>query len=204
MPPRQRLVALCAAPLAIAGVFMSAHGLIGTLVQFFGAGTSDSSIAARVYDYPEVERLVNQAPWLGHGGGTYLPDIPMYILDNQYLKTAIELGFFGVIALLAYFLVPLIAAIVAWRRSEDPELRLLLAALAGAALAAAACSFTFDSLSFPMFSNVYALVIGLIGAAWRLAPGPPQAERVHDRSLVPRISGRKPRPTTRSVRSAGG
>ena len=44
MPPRQRLIALCAAPLAVTGVFMSAHGLIGTLASFFGAGTSDDSV----------------------------------------------------------------------------------------------------------------------------------------------------------------
>jgi hypothetical protein len=169
MPPRQRLVALCTAPLAITGVFMSAPGLIGTLGAYFGAGSSDDSVAARLYDYPEVERLVREAPWFGHGGGTYLPEHPMYILDNQYLKTAIELGLIGVVVLLAYFLVPLITALVARRRSSDPELRLLCAALAGAALAAAVCSLTFDSLSFPMFSNVYALVIGMIGASWRLA-----------------------------------
>ena len=78
-------------------------------------------MAARVFDYPDVERLVNQAPWLGHGGGTYLPDIPMYILDNQYLKTAVELGFFGVIALLAYFLVPLIAAISPGSAARTPN-----------------------------------------------------------------------------------
>jgi autotransporter passenger strand-loop-strand repeat protein len=169
MPPRQRLVALCGAPLAVTGVFMSAHGLIGTLTAFFQAGTNDDSVLARVYDYPEVERLVREKPWLGHGGGTYLPDYPMYILDNQYLKTAIELGLIGVVVIAAYFLVPLITALVARRRSSDPELRLLCAALAGAASAAAVCSLTFDSLSFPMFSNVYALVIGLIGASWRLA-----------------------------------
>ena len=64
---------------------------------------------------------------------------------------------------------PVIVALVARRRSGDPELRLLCAALAGAALAAALCSFTFDSLSFPMFANVHALVIGLVGAGWRLA-----------------------------------
>jgi hypothetical protein len=46
---------------------------------------------------------------------------------------------------------------------------LLCAALAGAALAAAVCSLTFDSLSYPMFVGVYALIIGLIGAGWRLA-----------------------------------
>jgi O-antigen ligase len=93
----------------------------------------------------------------------------MYTLDNQYLKTAVELGLVGVVALVVYFLVPFISALIVRRRTGEPELRLLCAALAGAALAAGACSVTFDSLSFPMFSNVYALVIGLIGACWRLA-----------------------------------
>jgi O-Antigen ligase len=169
MPARQRLVALCAAPFAAIGVFMSAPGVIGTLTAYFGAGTSDDSVQARTYDYPEVERLVDQAPWLGHGGGTYLPEDPMLILDNQYLKTAIELGLVGAVVLAAFFLVPLVSALVARRRSGNPEFRLLCAALAGAALAAGVCSLTFDSLSFPMFANVYALVIGLIGACWRLA-----------------------------------
>ena len=68
------------------------------------------------------------------------------ILDNQYLKTAVELGLVGVVVLAAFFLVPVIAALVARRRSGDPELRLLCAALAGAALAAGVCSLTFDSL----------------------------------------------------------
>jgi hypothetical protein len=171
MPTRQRLVSLCAAPFAAIGVFMSAPGVIGTLTTFFRAGSSDDSVKARLIDYPVVERLVDQAPWFGHGGGTYLPENGLYILDNQYLKTAIELGVVGVVVLAAFFLVPLISALVARRRSSDPELRLLCAALAGVALAAGACSLTFDSLSFPMFVNVYALVIGLIGACWRLAAG---------------------------------
>ena len=81
----------------------------------------------------------------------------MDILDNQFLKTAVELGLIGVVALAAYFLVPMISALVARRRSRDPEFRLLCAALAGAALAAAVCSVTLDSLSFPMFTSVYAL-----------------------------------------------
>ena len=191
MPAPQRLVALCATPLALAAVFMSAPGVIGTLSAFFGAGTNDDSVQARLYDYPEVERLVEQAPWLGHGGGTYMPVDPMLILDNQYLKTAIELGLIGVVVLAAFFLVPLISALVARRHSDDPEFRLLCAALAGAALSAGVCSLTFDSLSFPMFVNVYALVIGLIGACWRLAaagkesaaarvrPGPNPGSRAH-------------------------
>jgi O-Antigen ligase len=171
MPNPQRLVALAAVPFAVVVAFMSAPGLISTLGSFFGAGTSDLSVATRVSDYPLVERLVHEAPWFGQGGGTYIPDNVFDILDNQYLKTAIELGLVGVVALAAFFLVPVVVALVARRRSGDPELCLLCAALSGAALAAAVCSFTFDSLSFPMFANVHALVIGLIGAGWRLAAG---------------------------------
>jgi hypothetical protein len=199
MPTRQRLVALCAAPFALAAIFMSAPGVIGTLTAYFGAGTSDDSVQARTYDYPEVERLVDQAPWLGHGGGTYLPEDPMLILDNQYLKTAIELGLVGVVVLAAFFLVPMISALVARRRSGDPELRLLCAALAGAALAAGVCSLTFDSLSFPMFTNVYALVIGLIGACWRLAAARQEPATVRARlGPIPAPRARDPLPAPES------
>jgi O-antigen ligase len=74
MPARQRLAAICALPFGLAAVFMSAPGLIGTLATFFGAGTSDASVATRVSDYPLVEHLLQQAPWFGRGGWTYIPD----------------------------------------------------------------------------------------------------------------------------------
>src|SRR4051812_5926048 len=47
MPVRQRLVALAAAPVAVVGVYMSAHGVISTLLSFFAAGSSDNSVKAR-------------------------------------------------------------------------------------------------------------------------------------------------------------
>jgi hypothetical protein len=169
MPARRRLAALAGVPIALGAVFMSAHGLIGTFTSFFEAGTADQSIATRVSDYPMVERLVHQAPWFGHGPGTYQPDNMIDVLDNQYLKSAIEFGLFGVVALLLYVLVPTIAALIARRHTPDPELRLLCAALAGSTLASGLASATFDSWSFPMFASVQALIIGLIGAAWRLA-----------------------------------
>ena len=172
MPARQRLVALACAPFAVLAVFMSAHGLIGTLVGFFSSAKRDDSVLARLGDYPEAERLIREAPWLGHGPGTYLPSNMLYIFDNQYLKTAVELGAAGVVALLAMFVVPFLGALIARRRSKDPELRLLCAALAATTLAAGVCSFTFDSLSFPMYSSILALTLGLIGAAWRLSPAP--------------------------------
>jgi O-antigen ligase len=170
LPPHRRLAALAAVPLALAAVFVTAHGLLGTLKTYFLAGTADSSIAHRVNNYPYVEHLVRQAPWFGQGGGTYIIEgIGIHILDNQYLTTAIELGLVGLAALTFFLVWPALAAFSARRRTDDPELRDLCAALAGAALAATICSATFDSLSFPMFVNVQALVAGLIGAAWLLA-----------------------------------
>ena len=184
MPTPQRVVALCGAALGVVSTFMLAPGLIGTMASFIGAGASDPSVASRVNDYPLVERLVGDAPWLGQGGWTYMPDNLIDVLDNQYLTTAIELGLVGVMALTAFFVVPVAVALVARRRTRDPELRLLCAALAAAALAAGVCSLTFDSLSFPMFVGVYALVIGLTGAAWRLAaPSVVPAPRAGPRAL---------------------
>ena len=108
MPVRQRLVAIFTVPLGLVAVFMSAPGVIGTLTSFFTAGTSDPSVATRVSDYPLVEAFVQKAPLFGRGGGTYIADNAIDILDNQFLKTAIELGLVGVVALTIFFVVPVI------------------------------------------------------------------------------------------------
>jgi len=163
--PALRLASLAAALLGVAAIFMTAHGLLGTIRSYFEAGTSDPSIAHRVNNYGYVESLVRQAPWFGQGGGTYIPDV-VHILDNEYLTTTINLGLVGLAALAFFFLWPAIAALAARARTADPGLRDLCAALAGAELAATLCSGTFDSFAFPMFVNVQALVVGLIGAAW--------------------------------------
>jgi O-antigen ligase len=169
MPPRQRLAALCGLPIALGGIFMSAHGLIGVLSSFFAEASNDPSVQYRTHDYPVAERLWQEAPWFGQGPGTYIPVDSLNIFDNQYLNSVVELGVVGVLALAAFLLVPALVALAARRASTTPELRLLCAALAGAGFGAAVCAFTFDSFSFPMVVNVYALVIGVTGACWRMA-----------------------------------
>jgi len=196
LPPRQRVLGLGAMPLAVLAVFMMVPGVIGTLNYFFVEGTTDTSVAVRVDDYPLVERLVSYSPWVGSGGGTYLPTNLLEILDNQYLKTTIELGISGLLTLVVcFFGVPVITALTARRRAADDEHRSLCGALAGSALAAAVCSALFDSLAFPMFAGVYAVVVGLIGASWRLA-GPPPLSTARD--LAPRH--RRPHPVLVKVR----
>jgi O-antigen ligase len=181
LPPVLRLSALGLLPVVLAGIFMSAHGLIGTLASFFAGASTDPSIRYRTHDYPVAEAAWQRAPWFGHGPGTWIPSDPLNIFDNQYLNSAVELGLVGVLALLVFLIVPGVIALAARRASVEPDLRLLCAALASAALVAPVCSFTFDSLSFPMFVNVYALVIGLIGACTRLA----MAERTRAEKVTP-------------------
>lgn len=169
--PSQRLTAIAAIPVALAGVYVAVPKLITTLAQSFTAGTSDNSISHRVDNYPYAEHLVRQAVLFGQGGGTYVggtyTNLSLsHILDNQYLDTAIELGLVGLAALIFYLSAPVFAALAARRRTNDPRLRDLCAALAGSALAGLVCSATFDSFSFPMFPNVQALVAGFVGAVW--------------------------------------
>ncbi len=173
LPPVRRLSAIAAIPVAVVAVFLTAHRLLGTLKGYFLAGTSDNSLAHRVNNYALVEQMVRQRPWFGQGGGTYIAGTftnlwEGHILDNQYLDAAIELGVVGLAVLLFYNLWPMLAAFSARGRTSDPRLRELCAALAGSALSAAVCTAFFDSLSFPMFVDAQALVIGLIGAVWLL------------------------------------
>jgi len=169
LPSVQRVKGLAIAPIALAGVFMTAHGYLGTVFGEFLLGTKDTSIAHRVNDYPFVEQLVRQAPLFGRGGGTYLPMDNIHILDNQYLTSLIELGLVGTAALTYYLLLPFLVALVARWRSSDPELRVLASAVAGAALAATICSSLFDSFSFPMFAYTDAFVAGIAAACYSIA-----------------------------------
>ncbi len=166
LPVVARAWVLAATPLGIVAVFATTPGYMTTILNSFLAGKSDSSITNRLDNYPRVVAFVQGAPWFGRGGGTYLAPDATKILDNQYLKSAIETGLFGVFALVMFFLVPPLAALVARYRSREPNFRSLCAALAGACLAAAVGSYTFDAFSFPQFASVDAIMIGLCGTCW--------------------------------------
>ena len=168
LPVRQRLVALALAPLPVIAVFMVTPGYLRTLGQFIGMGATDPSVTARTQDYPLAESLVRQHPWFGRGGGTYLPSNMLDIFDNQLLTSAVELGLFGLAALIILLVTGVVTPLVARSRSRDPGVRLLAAALAGSATAAAASTMTFDEFGFPTAQGLYCVVLGLGGALYVL------------------------------------
>ncbi len=169
LPARARVTALVLLPASAFALGIARPGYLRTLAEFIGAGSADTSVSSRLDDYPTVARLVAEHPWFGLGGGTYLPADLLAVLDNQYLKSAIELGLVGTTGLLVYLVVPALTALGARRRSRDPLLRALAGALAGAGLAGAVCAATFDAFSFNMFVGVQALVTGCAGACWVLS-----------------------------------
>jgi O-antigen ligase len=197
LPPVRRVWILATVPVGLVAVFMLIPGYLRTISSYFGAGSSDPSITNRLDNYPRVIAAVKQAPWFGRGGGTFIAADATRILDNQYLKSVMELGILGVFALCLYFFVPALAALNLWSRVQDPQLRAMCAALAGGCLAAALGSFTFDSFSFAQFVCVHALLMGLCGACWLYARRLPVPSRS---GATPTSPTRWPTPTTFSSR----
>jgi hypothetical protein len=166
LPTVQRAWMTAFLPVGVVAIFATTPGYLRTIFNSFAGSSTDPSVTNRLNNYPRVTAALRQAPWLGRGGGTDLPPDATKILDNQYLKSAIELGSLGLFALCLYFFVPAIAALVARRRYADERFRGLCAAIAGACLAAGIGSYTFDAFSFAQFASVDAVVVGLSGACW--------------------------------------
>ena len=108
-------------------------------------------------------------PWLGRGMFTFLPR-SYRILDNQWLMILVELGVVGLLAFLAFLLTAFFAARSAFRHAATSRSRhlglVLSSTIAGARRSA---SVSTDGWTYRLHSGMSFLVIGLAGAAWRLA-----------------------------------
>lgn len=154
-------------------VFLTIPGMVTTLTGSLFSGTSDPSISTRTNNYPRVVRMIDENPLLGLGPGNYMPDFAIYFLDNQYLTAALTLGLVGMAATILYFAVPAVSTAVAACSLKDPALKCFAGAVTAGISVGAACSLTFDSLSFPVFTLAFPVLSGLGGVAWNLARGRP-------------------------------
>jgi O-antigen ligase len=153
------------------GMRLLVDGLIGTIKGLFLNMGNDPSYIGRTKDYTAVGELVSQAPWIGHGLGTFDPSV-YFILDNQYLGTLIETGFVGLIATIVMFIVGFFTARSVYRLSKKADIGSygeLGRALAASMLVIITGYVTFDALSFQMVAGMLFLLLGIIGATWRLA-----------------------------------
>ncbi|MET1086456.1 MAG: O-antigen ligase family protein [Arthrobacter sp.] len=187
LPVRTRQWTVLGFAAAGLGLFVAVPGLVATLFGTATAGTADPSITARLQDYPRVEALVAAHPWTGIGPGAYLSINAIEVLDNQYLKTIVEMGIPGLVALLGYMVVPGLAAWIAALNAKNERLKTLAGAVAAACTVAAPASAAFDALGFPVLALIYPFCVGLSGSVWimvtrekreLLSPGPLQQDAI--------------------------
>ena len=169
--PRKK-AALKATVVYLALTRLLVDGLLGTIKgMFIVMFTGDPSVEGRKADYDEVARMFAERPFFGRGLGTFEPST-YFILDNQYLLTLVESGLVGMVAMIVLFLVGLFTARSAYRMAHAAgmvELGELGRALAAAMLAATVSFATFDAMSFHKVAGLMFVLLGIIGATWRLA-----------------------------------
>lgn len=150
----------------VAGVTVAVPGMLGTLTGLFVGIAEDDSALSRTDSYTVAFGFVQRAPWFGRGHLTFLPKYR--ILDNQFLLSLIEMGIFGLVALVTLLVTGVVCARRIRRSALDPVTRQLAQSLA-AAVAAGACSFAFfDALSFPQETMLMVVLLGAIGCLHRL------------------------------------
>lgn len=178
--PATRVRAAAAGLGLIGFVAIAFPGVSGNMMKLFSGFGDDGSIESRTGSYAIVGEFVGRSPWLGRGGSTFLPSYR--ILDNQYLLTLVELGVVGLLALLGLFLAAFLCARAARLAAATPAQGEQAQAVAAAVAAAATGLATYDGMSFAMGTGVLFLVLGLAGAAWRLAR---EERSAGERHLVP-------------------
>jgi O-antigen ligase len=162
-PKRDRRIAYVAGLVGAVAFYILIPGLLTAFRNLF----FHTSNASRASAFSESVPYITQHPWLGMGPGTFLPQT-YFFTDDQYLNALVSIGIIGLLALLALFATGLLTAWNARRATADPGARDLVQSIA-ASLAASAVAFaTLDALAFPIVAGLTFMLIGCIGAAWRL------------------------------------
>lgn len=97
----------------------------------------------------------------------------------------IEIGFVGLLTLIGLFVTGWMCARNARRLSTDPETRHLAQCLAATVAVPAVAWATFDATSFPMAASLTFLMLGCVGALWRLVRVP--SADISDTAPIPVI-----------------
>jgi len=167
-PKRDRRIAYVVGLFGVACMYATIPGLLGEFRSLFGQVGSETSSASRTGAFSSAAPFIQEHPWLGRGFGTFLPST-YFFTDDQYLLSLIEIGVIGLLALLGLFITGWMCARNARRRSTDPEIRDLGQTLAACVAVPTVAFATFDALSFAQAASLTFLIVGCVGAYWRLA-----------------------------------
>ena len=140
-------------------------GLLGTIVGLFTSaiGNNDASTQARTGDYAGVAPYIEARPFFGRGFGTFIPTLYRFT-DNMYLLAMVELGAFGVFAIIVLYLTAMRTGRLGRKLSTDPARRELGQSFAATFGVALVTSATFDTMTFMMFSGLTFVLLGCVGS----------------------------------------
>ncbi len=161
---RRAYVAGLAAP---ALAWLVKPSLVSSFTALFGRLGTDQSSLSRADAYSEAVPYIAAHPWLGQGFQTFFPQTYFFV-DNQYLTSLVETGILGLLALVACFATGWFTARRARATATDARTRDLGQCLAVSIAVGAICFASFDALSYSIAAVQFFLLLGCVGAAWRL------------------------------------
>jgi O-antigen ligase/polysaccharide polymerase Wzy-like membrane protein len=164
---RTRIRALIIGVVATAAFRVLRPGILGTILSLFRNSKNDPSVQHRTDDYPVVEQYFSNRPWLGRGLGTFLPR-QYILLDNEFLVTLICGGLVALATFVMLFVGGYFVGRSIRHHGIDDSARHLGQALAASLIAGLLAAGTFDAMSFPTFVGVLFLLLGAVGALFRL------------------------------------
>jgi polysaccharide biosynthesis protein PslJ len=161
---RRGYAALLAAPVL---AWLVKPGLVTSFTALFGQLGTDQSSLSRTDAYSEAVPYIAAHPWLGQGFQTFFPQTYFFV-DNQYLTSLLETGVLGLLALVACIATGWFTARSLRATATDAQTRDLAQCLAASIAVSAVCFASFDALSFSIAAGLFFLLLGCVGAAWRL------------------------------------
>jgi O-antigen ligase len=166
---RQRLNALIVGVVAIPVLWMVVPGLVGTIRAMFTWFDDDPSIQSRRNRVPRIVLQFRQNPWFGLGNGTWSLD-DYFLLDNEFYRTALEIGVIGLVTTALVIGTGLALALTVRIHAEaTPEMVAMGYALAAAIAGITLSVFTFDAFHYRILTGLLYLCLGAAGALHRLA-----------------------------------
>ena len=190
-PARTRRRAYASIVGLILFLFLTVHGLLGTISGLFTGLSSDSSATSRSNSYGLAWNFIRRSPLFGRGFHTFTPNYRIF--DNQYLGLLVEIGFVGTVAMLGIFVSAVAAVRSIRRRSANQGVRGLGQALAASVTATALSISLYDAFAFGMATGLMFVVIGCCASFYRLQsefpsaagdPWPAPPVRARDASAV--------------------
>jgi O-antigen ligase len=165
---RRDWLRVCLAGLAASALaWLVKPSLVSSFTALFGQLGTDQSSLSRASAYSEAVPYIAAHPWLGQGFQTFFPQTYFFV-DNQYLTSLLETGVLGLLALVACFATGWFAARSVRTTAADARTRDLGQSLAASIAVGAVCFASFDALSFSIAAGLFFLLLGCVGAAWRL------------------------------------